>query len=128
MTTQVPEASGRVKIIKVPAGESPVWVRRAWVGLTLPCQPISGEVANAIGVITREPVTPRDCVLVSQEDAFEVLRTERPDAYEWWKAHGYPKEKPVTLCFGTDEVEVISGVKRQRIIEVPDEAMGDPNR
>lgn len=34
--------SPMIEITRVPAGEAPEWVRQAWVGLVLPCDPFVG--------------------------------------------------------------------------------------
>ena len=122
------EATGLVRVKSTPKGEAPQEIRAAWVGLNLPCYPVAGYIPGeevGVGSGKKEAWQPRQCVIVPRKEAFAVLEAERPDAARWWKQNAIPGDN---LCFGLDEVEIVSGVRMQRIIEVTDEMRGDPYR
>ena len=90
-----------VEIVTTPFGEAPVWVREAWVGLTLPLVPGRGGKGSfaTVGVLsgphTYWPqlwlhLTGRvmriEGYLVDREAAFDLLGGRRPDALAWWRA------------------------------------------
>ena len=129
--TDKKSTTGRIKIVKVPAGEAPIEVRKAWVGLILPCDPYLGYPDNASerGVLTNKKRDRNRCGFsVPQDQAIEILEKEHSEAAAWWKAHGFPQDAGSRFGFAEEEGEIISGVTRQQIIEVTDEMQGDPNR
>jgi hypothetical protein len=123
------KVTGRIKIIKVPAGEAPYRIRRAWVGLVLPCLSILGfNTERDRGVLSgKKAERNRYCFNVPQSRAITVLKKKSSWAVSWWKNRGFPK---AGKCFGfaEDEAEIMSGVTRQQIQEVTEEMMGNPNR
>ena len=125
------EASGSIRIIKTPAGEAPEQIRAAWVGLVLPCKQIAGylpaqtELSALSSVPTKRG---RRTVSVLQTEALEILAQEHPFAAEWWAEMGFPRHFAPHFVFGLDEVEILSGVEQQKIVEVTDEMQGYPNR
>ena len=121
-------ATGRIRIIKTPDGEPPESIRAAWVGLVLPCEPIA-SYAETFKILSHEPSPERRLVVkVPIEDALEILAKKRPFAAEWWDAYCTAPEGLTHFAFIFDDVEIIEGVDRQKIIEVTDEMQGDPNR
>lgn len=125
------ETTGQIRIIKTPAGQAPEEIRKAWVGLVLPCGPIAGylESGTELGALSLEPINRgRRTVSVPQVEALEILAKERPFAAEWWAEMGFPRAFASRFAFGLDEVEILDGVEHQRIIEVTNEMQGDPNR
>ncbi|MDO8510070.1 MAG: hypothetical protein Q7S15_00405 [bacterium] len=126
-----PKATGRIRIIKIPAGEAPLEVRRAWVGLELPCDPVCGypDSGSEIGVVSKEPLRfNRYGYSVPQAEAIAILVRHAPAAAAWWRDHCFPRAEGTCFGFGEDEAEIISGVTLQKLTEVPDECMGDPDR
>jgi len=123
------EATGRIKIVKIPGGEAPDEVRAAWVGLVLPCYPIACR-APRIGVLSGKQRLAEGqwSALVPQEDAIEILGRHKPFAAEWWHEAGFPHPFFNTFTFNMDDVEIVSGVTYQPIVEVTDEMQGDPDR
>ena len=122
--------SGLIKIVKVPAGEAPENIRRAWIGLTLPCGSICGYPNQEAerGVVTREKTQQnRRGFQVSQLLAIAILAKHAPSAAQWWRSQGYPKPAEF-FHFGADEAEIISGVTQQKNVEVTEEMRGNPNR
>ena len=129
------EATGRIRITKIPAGEAPLEIRKAWVGLVLPCHPYLGfpDSAPDRGVLTGQSASCDSCgsygVSVPQDQAIDILAQFHPEAAAWWRQHGYPNPAPDDLFgFENDVIEIVSGVKHQQIIHVPEEAMGQPDR
>jgi hypothetical protein len=94
-----------IKIIKVPAGDAPEWVRAAWVGLVLPCDPFVGYAEKPDkGVVTLRETKGRKgrSYAVVQKDAIEILSKSNPDAAKWWLSCGFPKFTPGEDRFGFD--------------------------
>ena len=124
------ESTGRIIITKMPDGEAPFNILEAWVGLTLPCDPYLGYSDEGLerGVLKNtESSRNRYGFSVPQDQAIAILEKERPEAATWWKEHNFPKTNQY-FCFAEKEAEIVSGVTRQKIIEVTDEMMGNPNR
>jgi len=120
--------TGLIKITRTPAGEAPLWVRHAWLGLVLPCGPYVGfSEGKSRSVISLKEVPNRYGFSVPQKKAIEILRRVRPNAARWWLVEGYP-HRGKYFCFAEDEAKIISGVTRQIIRQVSAEMMGDPNR
>ena len=112
-------ATGRIRIMTVPAGEAPLWVREAWLGLELPCDPYLGYPNGELerGVVTGEEAQRNRCgYSVPQVEALAALENTSPQAAAWWRAQGFPQPDK---CFGfaENEAEIVNGVTRQRIRE-----------
>jgi|GEM_PF-2409638 hypothetical protein len=124
-------ASGWIKIIKIPEGEAPFEVRQAWVGLTLPCEPVFGYPkleSPERGVVTGQPNQSRRSVfLVPVVSALEILEQSDPEAAQWWRECAFLGGE--CFSFGEDEVEILSGVTRQEVVQliVDGDAQGDLN-
>jgi hypothetical protein len=123
------ESTGFIRIIKVPDGEAPLWVRQAWLGLTLPCGPIVGVAeGQELGTVTRqETERKRSGFSVFQDEALAILAERNLKAFEWWTSHDYPLIGEC-FCFAEDEAEIVGGVTHQQIVEVTEEMMGNPDR
>ncbi len=91
-----------VRIIDVPPGEAPRWVRRAWVGLVLPLA--DGEYGPrqlpAVGVLTGprgflgtlwrllfDPPPSAWQYVVDVDEAIDILAEADPEAAAWWEDH-----------------------------------------
>lgn len=69
----------RLKIIFIPPGTSPDWIRAAWVGLELEyCEIVTNAERFPAGVVT-PPVYAVDSV-----KALQVLKQHNPDAHQWY--------------------------------------------
>ena len=113
-------ATGVVKIVQVPVGNAPEWVRQVWLGLELPCFPVAGLLGfRQEKEIRGEPMNcgrSRYVVVVPQDEALKILEAKNSKAADWWKSQGFPKTSgDKYFCFGESEVEFISGVKYQKI-------------
>ncbi|MEO8637717.1 MAG: hypothetical protein ABI430_02350 [Candidatus Taylorbacteria bacterium] len=117
------EATGLIKITRVPCGEPPIDVRQEWVGMVLPCHPFVGYPDSGMdqGVLSGEKATlNRFGFSVPQDEAIAILERAAPGAARWWREHGYPKPGE---CFGfaENEAEIISDVTQKTIIMVDEE-------
>ena len=121
------EATGRIRVIKTPDGEAPEMVRMYWVGCELPCYPILGY-GDAYELASKKPAVPYMRITVPARHALTILEAKHFPAARWYYAHGYPHKDYPYFCFDSDEIEIISGVTLQRLVEVTDEMQGDPNR
>ena len=74
----------RIRVVEVPPGEAPLWVRREWVGVELPLAKVSGS-EFAGGVLGGDSdVTLIDSYAVSLHDAIDALTESSPSAADWW--------------------------------------------
>ena len=114
------ELKGLIKIIEIPEGPGiPDEVRKAWVGIQLPCERLFQPNANRGG--RYEAIVPRMV-------AAEALKAISTEAWEWWMDSGH-----ITVDgyfgFGEDEVEVINdSVVYPQMICVSEEDRGNPDR
>jgi len=98
----------RIKIISMPAGQAPKWVRREWVGLELPVheKPVDGDYH---GVLGGEPEKENiGGFHVEAYVAVAILNAKSPDAANWWRKNcpylfGYNQH----LVFGRQYCEVV---------------------
>ena len=90
-----------VRIIAVPPGEAPLWVREKWVGLDLPVARYSGKSKFiALGILS----SPRSMLAqwlavfrgraeliagyaVEALPAIDILARASPEAAGWWREH-----------------------------------------
>ena len=120
-------ATGRIMIVRTPAGQAPEEIRQSWIGVTLPCEPIVGfSSGTEIGAVTGELVKKRYCFHVPQAPAIEALEQVAPEAAKWWRELGYP-HPDMWFTFGEDEAKIIFGVIPQQLV-LWDEMDGDPYR
>ena len=126
--------TGRVFVSQVPAGEASLPIRQCWVGGLYPCSPIMGFPGNGErekGVLSGQEITytggqpvpdgrvglhNRRGVSVPQDEALRILGLKYPWAEKYWRRRGFPKPPPNDcFVFGEDEVQVVSGVRQQRV-------------
>jgi hypothetical protein len=97
----VTKANPSVRIIGIPPGEAPLWVREKWVGLELPLtrypaardyftfgvlsQPVS--CLAQLWAVARGRANRVAGFAVEGARAIEVLERSSPDAAAWWRAH-----------------------------------------
>ena len=105
------EATGRIKILKIPDGEAPQWVREAWVGLILACFPYIGIPSGGLsGILSGDEVeSNRRGVIVSQDLAIAELAKHDKEAADWWLDNGFGKAEEYFFFF-EDEIGIVSGV------------------
>ena len=91
-----------LRIVSVPAGEAPLWVREKWVGLSLPLAqrgksarrfPTGGVLSGpksflaSLWALVRGKVAWESGFAVDAEAAVTALATRSPDAAAWWRAN-----------------------------------------
>ena len=86
----------RIRIVALPPGEAPQWVREAWIGLELPTEAERG-VYRAIGVSSGLSFLDQlwrsiagkgemiDGYVVEARRAVEILAAANPAAAAWWR-------------------------------------------
>ena len=130
--------NGLVRVKEIPAGEAPLEIRERWVGLILPCHPIAGfpnKGEREKGALSGKETTYKDgqpvpdgrvglynrcMVSVPQKESLRILALNCPWAANYWYRLGFPKPAPNDcFAFGENEVEIISGVKFQRVVRIP---------
>lgn len=88
------QVASMIRIISIPQGEPPEWVRDAWIGCELPCIPNTcGHVpVPVVGAHTRSFRGSVAGFSVDQRVALEILHRHNPNAAAWFGEHGYPRE------------------------------------
>jgi hypothetical protein len=107
------DAGPRVRIVTIPPGDAPAWVREKWVGLELPLAQSSTEASRSrtagvlsgpesfLGVLAallRGGYQQRSGFKVDVMQALEVLEIRSPDAAQWWRTNAPHLVKP-SRCF-----------------------------
>lgn len=89
-----------VRIVQVPAGPAPLWVREQWVGLELPIDPphvVESPVWKDFSL--KAPITPWRALIgrltgklgtwkgyiVDVDVALSILAIRHPEAATWWR-------------------------------------------
>jgi hypothetical protein len=91
-----------IRIVRVPAGEAPFWVREKWVGLSMPLirGHESARTLHTAGVLSgprghwsrlwalvRGRLVRETGFLVEVEVAVAALAVKSPEAARWWREH-----------------------------------------
>jgi hypothetical protein len=82
-----------IRIVEVPPGKSPLYVRRAWVGLILPLAPGAtgpqqeGRATSLLGCLRQWIVGREWEYVVPTEDALNILERAAPEAAAWQRAN-----------------------------------------
>ena len=96
---------GKIRIVTIPCGESPLEIRKMWVGCgELLVHFIHDEGSQ--GILTGKQGDTKVRYWVDQEEALEILSRVHPDTAEWWYRNGFPKQDRF-FGFLEDEVEVV---------------------
>ncbi|MFA6183496.1 MAG: hypothetical protein WC682_00155 [Parcubacteria group bacterium] len=77
------------KIIDVPPGQAPEWVRKAWIGLVMPVAENLPTHTIAMGVLGGKAENPNGYP-VETSIAIQILKEKSPDAAQWWTEHVSP--------------------------------------
>jgi len=103
----------RIRIIAIPPGEAPPWVREQWVGLELPLaqRSPSARSRRVYGVLTgprtllghwlgilRGKSGRETGYAVRSAQAIAVLERKSPEAAAWWRAN-VPRMASPLRCF-----------------------------
>lgn len=110
------ESTGLIKVVKTPAGEAPLWVRQALVGLVLPCNPVLGfHCDGERGVLSNEvSLLNRYGYSVPQDQVMAILEEKNFKIWVWWKGKGFPHQGEY-FVFSEAEAEIVQGVTSQKI-------------
>lgn len=99
-----------IRITRVPGGDAPEEIRRAWVGLVIPVdetieQPTLIESRMISSGVYAGPV--KGCTVMAIE-AFKELARSGSDAYHWWWKHARQYYQPgMHLVFNSEACELI---------------------
>ena len=87
-----------IRIIAVPPGEAPLWVREKWVGLKLPTLGRNAVQARSVGVLSapksflaylaavfRGQTQVTTGYIVRAAEAVRILEAASPEAAKWWR-------------------------------------------
>ncbi|HTD52198.1 MAG TPA: hypothetical protein VK780_04160 [Thermoanaerobaculia bacterium] len=103
----------RIRIIAIPPGEAPQWVREQWVGLELPLaqrsrrarsRSVFGVLSGPRGMLTRwlailsRRARRESGYAVRVSDAVAVLGSKSPEAASWWRTN-VPDMRSPFRCF-----------------------------
>ena len=111
-----------VRIVAVPPGEAPLWVREKWVGLTLPTYSSSPKTfltsrvvsgprtrLGQLWAILRGRAARTSGYAVDGIRAVEILASSSPEAAAWWREHAAewiaPKRRLVSHAEACQVVE-----------------------
>lgn len=101
---------GKIRIVKVPAGEAPLEIREKWVGVEMSCVFSEKNTNTARGVLTGVEMPQYDAYVVLQSEAIEALREKHPDAAKYWNSVGFPQGETDFFSFQQKEAEVVEPV------------------
>lgn len=80
-----------IKVTSLPEGEAPEEIRRAWVGLVLPCEPtVRQSRSREKGAPSlKENDRNRSVYSVPQGEALIILAQRNPTVATWWTEHDF---------------------------------------
>ena len=100
----------RIRIVRIPYGEAPEWVRREWVGLELWVEDDPRDVfeqklgQEAIGVLSGSHDQENSGgYSVGYEEALLILSQKSHRAAQWFRQN----TKPISFLFGKQFCEVV---------------------
>lgn len=99
----------QVKIINVPSGQAPEWVRKEWVGLILPVLKNASKVERVIGVLggkVKDAEKYIDGYSVETVAAIDILYEKNFEAALWW-LQNVPIHSIPRLIFKKEDCELI---------------------
>ena len=93
-----------VRIISIPPGQAPEWVRKKWVGLVIPLpeQETSGLQMGVRGGKAEN----QGGYQVETREAIRRLEDKSPEASRWWRENLIPEATP-RLVFSRAVCELI---------------------
>lgn len=96
-----------VRIIKIPVGDAPKWVRHEWVGLVLPDLG-PAESGGSWGILTGRFVQHDGGCRVPMRIAIDRLAGKCPEAAQWFVDHlGTSRIRGGIFIFRSDECEAV---------------------
>jgi|ERR1035437_2568362 hypothetical protein len=93
-------------ITSVPPGQAPLWVRQAWVGLSIPLieNPRQGVMQTGVG---GGAPSNSDGYVVSASVAISRLHQIAPAAGRWWQKH-LPFSSICEMVFATNVCRILA--------------------
>ncbi|WP_420967183.1 hypothetical protein [Bradyrhizobium sp. B120] len=102
------QSSFTIRIVAVPPGEAPYWVREKWIGLELPVERHANRRRfYGLGVLSMPRQWWKQCLLVlfgraeiidgyavEATAALERLNQSSPEAAAWWRTHALDVVRP----------------------------------
>jgi hypothetical protein len=89
-----------VKIVEIPSGQAPSWVREKWLGLVLPVANDAPSHFRPVGVLKGKPRKENlGGYPVKTEIAIQILENISKEAADWWRANISFEDMPY-LLFG----------------------------
>ncbi|MBI2410080.1 hypothetical protein HYV30_03525 [Candidatus Kaiserbacteria bacterium] len=73
-----------IRIVDVPPGEAPEWVREKWVGLILPLNGASAYCSQTVGILSGL-LQDASGYVVDIVMSIEILALHAPEAARWWR-------------------------------------------
>ena len=98
----------KIRIIAIPPGQAPKWVRQQWVGLEFPIAENipSPENSIQIGVVFGN-LEDTDGYPVEAKLAVEILEKKSPEAAQWWKENSLVSLRRSWLVFKKEVCKLI---------------------
>jgi len=101
----------KIRIVSIPQGEAPKWVREAWIGIELPLASDQPRDSKPVGVISRK-VYHRYGYWVNRNVALRILEEKSLKAFRWWLDYYTKREGKVLsptklFVFDLDCCEVV---------------------
>jgi hypothetical protein len=96
-----------LRIVRLPPGEAPEEIRRAWVGIELPLRRGESEPSlhQTVGVLSQRGFKTTVGYVVDGRRAIRSLDSQLPAAAAWWREHaphvvvsGYRLFFPAEVC------------------------------
>ena len=81
----------QVLIVATPPGEAPEWVRKEWVGLTMPVAKNVPSRTYLAGVVSgRKADQFTSGYIIETRIALQILKEKNAGAYQWWVGNVSP--------------------------------------
>ncbi|MFA5934578.1 MAG: hypothetical protein WC827_01690 [Candidatus Paceibacterota bacterium] len=94
-----------IRIISIPPGQAPEWVRKEWIGVEIP---LSEQKSSGIQMGVRGGAAKNvGGYQVETSKAIEALQKKSPMAAKWWKDN-VPLVSIVHLVFSKEVCELVS--------------------
>jgi hypothetical protein len=110
-----------LRIIKIPPGEAPECIRRAWIGVALQLRRADSEPRpiKTVGVLSSQGAEVTTGWAVDGRKAVQALATRSPEAAKWWLANaphvitsGYRLFFPTGVCERLASVDFLQNDRR----------------
>ncbi|NJC40501.1 hypothetical protein GGQ87_000759 [Brevundimonas alba] len=118
----------KVRIVRAPKGEAPLWVREAWIGLELPLALPDEVTEETSGVLSgpnswlgywwarlRGRIHQTSGYVVNSARAIDILARSQPKAADWWRVNA-PRfcELDAEFMFDTPACDPSPRTRRQQ--------------